>query len=498
MAGAFGYVTRLSGAGYSYLNGLSDIEVYTVGGVNMLYTSSLTDGGLTAFSLGSPLAPALVSQLGYAPSRGTLGVTDIALVTVNGTALLIPAGSYDDNLAIHRIATGGAFQSAASAWAGSQVKGGFDVTLTVTVQGNPFLIAGQAGVGGMQVYALNPLFQADLTAHPADTGATMMADISALATITAFNQTFVFAASATESGVTAFSLGANGTLTALTSTGALTGVGINAPTELMTATVGGAPFLIVGSPESDALSVFKITSGGLMLPTDHVVDDLTTRFEGVSALDMFQIAGRSFLLAGGGDGGITLFELLPNGRLHFMSVMVDTAAMSLAHVSGIASLVSGTSVSVYVTSETEAGVTVLSLNMAGTTAPMIGTTANDTLTGGSGNDLIWGGKGLDTLFGGAGDDILVDGAGNDTLWGGAGADIFVFEKDGLIDEIMDFQLGLDRIDLSALPLIYLFDDLIFTPTAWGVTISFEGEVIDVHSMDGTLYQWDFAQGDFLF
>ena len=498
MAGAFGYVATLSGGGFSYLNGISDIEVYQIGGVNMLYTASAVDGGLTGFRLTAPLAPQLQGQLGYSPSRGTLGVGDITLATVNGTAVLIPGGRYDDNLAIHRLGTDGSFVSAQSAWADPGLIGGFDVSISVSLGGQSYLIAGRFGLGGLTSYALTNQFHAQTASQITESVATMTADIAALASVSAYGKTFVFAASATENGVTAFDFGTGGVLSPLTSIGAFTGIGMTAPTEMLTATLSGVPFLVVGSAESDALSVFRITSTGLMMQTDHVVDTLGTRFDGVSAMDMFQVSGRSFLLAGGGDGGITLFELMPNGRLHFMSVVTDTAAMTLRDVSGIASLVTGTSVAVYVTSEKEAGITVLSLDMTGTAPAIIGTTGNDVLTGGAGADLIWGGKGQDSLSGGAGDDLLLDGWGNDQLWGGAGADTFVFDADGMVDEIMDFQLGADRIDLSAWSLIYWYGDLTFTPTASGVTISFEDEVIDVHSMDGTLYEWDFGQGDFLF
>ncbi len=55
------------------------------------------------------------------------------------------------------------------------------------------------------------------------------------------------------------------------------------------------------------------------------------------------------------------------------------------------------------------------------------------------------------LDGGAGNDTLYDSAGDDTLTGGAGADIFVFGFLTGQDIITDFEDGLDKINLSALP-----------------------------------------------
>ncbi|MDO5647597.1 calcium-binding protein [Paracoccus sp. (in: a-proteobacteria)] len=76
---------------------------------------------------------------------------------------------------------------------------------------------------------------------------------------------------------------------------------------------------------------------------------------------------------------------------------------------------------------------------------------NDRLEGGSGNDQLRGGTGRDYLTGGSGNDTLIGGSGSDTMTGGSGADHFVFtalsDMTGR-DRIVDFQRGVDRIDLS--------------------------------------------------
>ncbi|WP_181015016.1 calcium-binding protein, partial [Citrobacter amalonaticus] len=55
-----------------------------------------------------------------------------------------------------------------------------------------------------------------------------------------------------------------------------------------------------------------------------------------------------------------------------------------------------------------------------------GGAGNDVLYGQAGNDTLYGGEGNDTLEGGAGDDILVGGTGNDILTGGTGNDTYLF------------------------------------------------------------------------
>jgi parallel beta-helix repeat protein len=88
-----------------------------------------------------------------------------------------------------------------------------------------------------------------------------------------------------------------------------------------------------------------------------------------------------------------------------------------------------------------------------------GTPGNDTLTGTAANEQLFGGAGNDTLNGGAGNDILIGGAGVDKLTGGTGADVFRYTSKldsyrtattSNSDQILDFDVSADKIDLSAL------------------------------------------------
>ncbi len=79
-----------------------------------------------------------------------------------------------------------------------------------------------------------------------------------------------------------------------------------------------------------------------------------------------------------------------------------------------------------------------------------GLAGNDTLNGLGGDDRLEGGAGVDVMNGGDGADILISGTSNDvSLTGGTGRDIFVFVAGDGADVILDFELGVDLIDLTA-------------------------------------------------
>lgn len=95
---------------------------------------------------------------------------------------------------------------------------------------------------------------------------------------------------------------------------------------------------------------------------------------------------------------------------------------------------------------------------------LMGGASNDTLSGGAGADQLFGeagddklqgGAGKDLLFGGDGNDLLFGGRDGDTLIGGEGADTMRYtnvtdSQTGNSDLIVGFEIGKDKIDLSAI------------------------------------------------
>ena len=72
---------------------------------------------------------------------------------------------------------------------------------------------------------------------------------------------------------------------------------------------------------------------------------------------------------------------------------------------------------------------------------LFGFEGNDVLVGRSGDDYLHGGQGDDTLFGGAGSNVLI---------GGEGADHFVFEAGDGCHTVLDFQPGLDLLNVGGM------------------------------------------------
>lgn len=92
---------------------------------------------------------------------------------------------------------------------------------------------------------------------------------------------------------------------------------------------------------------------------------------------------------------------------------------------------------------------------------LTGSQGNDTSHGGPSDDIIRGLGGDGRLHGQGGDDRIAPGQGHDIMWGGDGADRFIFlTADDVggragtlqpLDSIVDFDDGVDLIDLSHIP-----------------------------------------------
>ncbi len=278
--------------------------------------------------------------------------------------------------------------------------------------------------------------------------------------------------------------GAGAPQTEIARIGAADGLGIQTPTHLELIEAWGATYALVGAAGSSSVTVIEVTAAGALIPTDHVFDDLGSRFSGVTALTSVTSGDRAFVIAGGADDGISLFELLPNGQLLLHDSVPDALDTSLENTAALAGRLEGSVLQVFAGSETEAGLTQFSASLGVPGVVEIADDAGSVLTGASGDDILAGGDGFDVISGHAGRDTLIDGAGMDSLSGGSGADLFVLSGDGQTDTITDFDPDQDRLDLSGWAFLRNTGQLSILSTSSGAEITYGDEILILQAADG--------------
>jgi len=248
-----------------------------------------------------------------------------------------------------------------------------------------------------------------------DTASTHADSVGAMAAVRVGGNDIVIVASQSEYGVTAYQMG-GGRPVAGDSVGPAQGIGIMVPTDIAVAQTGGGTFVIVASEpsrgESGALSVLRVDGRGGLEPVDHVLDTRDSRFGNVQQVETVTHDGHTYVVAAGGDGGLSLFELMPNGRLVHLHSIAGTVDHELGDITALEIAVVGDELQVFVATEGDPGITVLTAEIDGRGRALVA------------------GEGGERLVGTGRDDILVDGEGRDRLEGRGGADRYVLTEDG--------------------------------------------------------------------
>ena len=308
---------------------------------------------------------------------------------------------------------------------------------------------------------------------------------SALLSVEIGETAFALAAFGRANAVSLFSQDAGGALVHMGDIAAgVEGLPINRPSALGTATVGGDSFVILASSGSGSLTVLHLTERAGITVTDHVLDSRDTRFAKVGFLDVVEVAGHSLVLAAGTDGGLSVFMLLPGGRLHHLASFEGTAETPLSGITAITALPTPDGLRLWISTEAAPFLSELTLKFDAIGQQLWAPDQGGSLTGGMADDILIGSPGDDILSGIGGNNILIDGAGRDTLISGAGADTFIFVPDGETDVVIGFKPDRDRLDLTGLGLQWDPTDVILLQRSWGVELRFSDEVIELRNAPG--------------
>lgn len=480
-------LAHVVGATDPAVSAIQDLTIVTFGtgaaALQLLYATTRADGAVTAWSL-QGLVPALVDSRACPGSDGAGAVAGLTTVMLAGGPALLSGGGADGPLTLQRLAADGGFAGATVLGPLPGLAGDLVDAETVALPGGRSLVCGGiAGAGGLARAVFDGTGALLTQGRTADTAALHLDQVTGLASAQLGGAGFLYAISTGPApGISGFAVAGDGGLSPVAALDAADGLWVSAPTALEVLSLGAARYLVAAAAGSGSLTVMRIGADGGLTVTDHMIDDLTTRFAGAGALAVAELGGRGFVVAAGTDSGVTLLELLPGGRLLPRATLAGGPGSGLEGIGTLALRAAGAGLDIFAAGG-GAGLLRLRADLgAGTiaAAPAAGGSA----AGGAGADLVLGGAGADSLFGGAGEDVIRDGAGADVMTGGAGADVFVLARDGAADRITDFDPGQDLLDLSAWPMLRDAGQLAAAVTATGLVLSYGDETLALDSASG--------------
>ncbi len=456
-------------------SGIGDLALKTFNGETYLYSATGLQGGIASWHLTDTAAPVLQDQEHFGASiaqqvgRGgalvTLGTETRLILDVDTAAGLV---GYD----LNTDGTIGALQETTG------LSGGGDISAVTqsAIGTDSFLTLAHTDSAQIGTYRVNGDGSLTLTSLTSGRADAMQAAQSG-------GNHFILTVDTASSTIRSFAVDPNtGALTLTDGAASLQTLGIGTPTAIEAVQAYGKSWVVVAGADSNSISVMNLSSNGTLKATDHVLDTLHTRFASVQDLSVIEVDGRVFVVAGGGDDGITLFTMTPDGQLIHMDSFEDTAASGLQNVETLGVGHIGDELQIFAASQQDPGLTQLSVSVA-----ILGIIdqGSGSLSGTAGDDMLKGGL-LDTnLNGGAGDDILITGTSATSMTGGTGADIFVLRESSGVTTITDFEAGNDRLDLTDYSFLRSPAQLSFTTTAQGARIAYREETIEVISAQGT-------------
>lgn len=468
----------LSGADLGLSAGLSDLLILDIGGRRVVYALSRSEHKLVELTLSATGALTVDGAMNLsgtfaAGSEPLLGQVALA----NGDQRLMLAGMDPGSGQSVTLSTTGAL-GAQSVLTGV----GLPVApISMAAGGTPTTVSGRLGAGGLDLFA-DTGGGFGWSAGIDDAADRYLADVSASANFALAGSDYVVTASGSEDGLNVVRV-QSGSLEQSGALGITEGLPVGQPTDVAVAQRMGETLVMVTASASSSLSVAWVDDNGVPRLADHVLDSESTFIQGAATVSATTFGDFVFVGAGGVDGGVSLFTVLPGGRLVHLDSHADDAATSLYRVSSLELTVAGSALQFLATSLWEPGLTRLSYDLSDMGFVGVADTSGAGLTGGAGSDQLVGSAVAEVLSGGGGDDILLDGAGADTLIGGPGADLFAFVADGLTDTVLDFDRTSDRLDLSAFDFLYDVSQLVVTPTTTGAILSHGIETVVIVTAD---------------
>jgi serralysin len=471
----------------------ASLATVTMQGTVRLVFGSLEGNLLSSTVLGAAPAPTHLGDVVYGAQFGP----DFAFQSTDNLPRFFNLTALNTPLVMNTIAASGAINNAATV--SSPLGSITDAAAAQVLEfaSGDWMAIARGPVSGLSLFQLSNSGVLSGGQVIADTDKTFLSGISDTATIQRGNDQLLLTISALENGISSFLVSANGQVAWIDSYGAQNGMAVNGLSMLQTVQIGGIDFAIVAGTNSSSLTVLRINPMGVFFETDHVIDTGATRFAHINSFDSFVLQGRFFVVAAGTDIGLSLFELLPGGTLSHMESFSLEGGAGVTGITGVAAEVLGSTVGVFLVDSGSDQVFRYDLNLGALGGRI--DASGGVATGTAANERLMGSAGADVINGGGGDDYVHDGAGADTLTGGAGGDVFVFNRDGAIDTITDFEIGVDRIDVSNWGRIYSAQSLAITSTATGAQIAYGGDVLIITSSTGTsLATSAFSDADFIF
>ena len=225
--------------------------------------------------------------------------------------------------------------------AGSLELNGASSLTTAVVSGTTYLFVAGVSDHGVSVFSISSsgtLVNAD---NVPDAGNLELNGASALTTTVIDETTYLFVAGLYDDGVSVFAVSSDGMLMNVDNVSDAGSLELNGANSLTTTVIDGTTYLFVSGKVDDGVSVFSVSSGGTLINVNNISDTGSLELNGANSLTTTMIdETTTYLFVGGqADNGVSVFVINPNGILTNVVNIRDTRNLELNEVSSLTTTV---------------------------------------------------------------------------------------------------------------------------------------------------------------
>ena len=289
------------------------------------------DEGISVFSVGANGTLANVANVSDNATTQLAGIRAVTTGVAGGTTYLYVAGYLDDGISEFSVGPNGALTNVANVSdnATLELAGAHSLT-TAVVGGTTYLFAGGRDDGGISAFSVGANGVLTNVANVSDNQSLKLHGIGAVTTAVVGGTTYLFAASIYDSGISVFSVGADGALTNVANVSDNATLNLNYAHAVTTAQVGGTTYLFVGAYGDQGVSAFSVGADGSLTNVANVKDNVTLHLAKNTSLATVTLGGTTYLLTGGyGDGGVSAFAIGAGGSLTNVLNVDDNPTLEL-------------------------------------------------------------------------------------------------------------------------------------------------------------------------
>ncbi|MEP1942606.1 MAG: hypothetical protein ABJJ03_05795, partial [Sulfitobacter sp.] len=333
----FRYISTATTGAETHVTGITDVTLLETDNGLVIYSASGRDGGIIA----RDETLQVIDTADYRTAGGLGAEAQLHVTQIAGRDALLVSGPLQAGLSGYWLNSSGL------------ITGRFDLVgpraeaITafemVEIGGQDFWFTAARGTAGITAWqqgaedTLVEVTQFNVALQEAGN------DVFALEHVERGARDYLLAVSAEGDGLYNYTISSDGRASLVDYLDMSAGLSVNTPTELAQVELNGTSFILVGAAGTSSISVITVSNDGQLRATDQVNDDLNTRFQNITLLETIVVGGIAFVVAGGGDDGLSLMTLLPTGRLvHLQTIahevdmaLINPAAVVLAEENGM-------------------------------------------------------------------------------------------------------------------------------------------------------------------